>query len=182
MDIHDGYVAELLEEQISDTKTSQWFGVGGEFYNRLTGKLSDQLVDLLIPVKYRECDDVPTMLERADNWAVHATPFLLAWDWLIQRALASDEGSETKIEITQRRFDTLSPVQKAIVQRGFQIKHLDACPPLMDATEYVYCVAIDYDILNNTDSMPARLVTESFELHHSYAALASVTLQETGLQ
>lgn len=103
------------------------------FSEELDGKLSDDEVEDVLPVF---TDLLPetlpnTMVDNGINWALHASCYLTAWRWF--KDIYVQHGDE----FASHLFMTLTEVEKAIVQRGFDIFYDDAWPPLLGHEHYV---------------------------------------------
>lgn len=123
---------------IGSAEQSNAASMGGDDYEdffqyELIGKLCPPELDDVLPilVETQEPDTV-SFLSIHENWRLHALPLILANEWLEQRYY------DLSPEVAIADFLSLSSLQKAIIQRGYEIKYEEAFPPIFDGT--LYCV------------------------------------------
>lgn len=68
------------------------------------------------------------------NWANHALPYLIAVSWFAKIYVTSGEDAATRL------FQKMTLAEKTVIQRGYEIMFLDACPPL--STDWRYKIRL----------------------------------------
>lgn len=113
-------------------------------FQNLVETLSDQEMDVILPIFVRNPTDnePPLNIEwTAHNWAAHSVGYVKTACWFRDLAMAHEYDDkvedDTQYMFMVNLFQSLTPEQKTILQRGYDIMKFDAWAPLLDGTLYV---------------------------------------------
>lgn len=109
----------------------------------LDHEVSKEAMDGAHPVIVQhEFTNASVLSDSLINWANHALPYFIAVSWFANIYATSGEEAATRL------FQKMTLTEKTVIQRGYEIMFLDACPPLPAEWQY----KIDLKILDEQSS------------------------------